>query len=540
MATVNQPLLGSPKATYPCCKTVFLTISVTVVLCLAALATLHVTTTNHFHICEKSKNPNSCHAILSSVATFEFLPPTKLLLLQAILKKSVPKINGAISTANDIHGRINDPKQQAGLADCATLMDLSRDRVEDSMLDLDSMSMNSLSGVHSWLSAVLTNHVTCSDGLHGPAKSIMETELKPLMELASTSLAIVNSMSPHSAGEITMPPTKEFPSWVTYKDRRVLQASPNAIKADVVVAQDGSGKYKTVQAAVTAAPDNSKTRYVIYVKKGTYKEKVDVGKTKKNIMIAGDGMDATIITGSLNFIDGTTTFNSATLAAVGDGFMAQDIWIQNTAGAQKHQAVALRVGADKSVINRCRIDGYQDTLYAHSLRQFYRDCSISGTVDFIFGDAAVVLQNCKLIANKPMSNQQNLVTAQGRTDPNQNTGTSIQNCQILASSDLSAVKSSIPTYLGRPWKEYSRTVVMQSNIGDHISPAGWLAWSGDFALKTLYYGEYMNNGLGAGTAQRVKWAGYRVITDANEARKFTVAQLIQGGAWLTSTGVTFY
>jgi len=256
-------------------------------------------------------------------------------------------------------------------------------------------------------------------------------------------------------------------------------------------------------------------------------------------MIVGDGMNATIITGSLNFIDGTSTFKSATVAAVGDGFIAQDIWFQNTAGPKKHQAVALRVGADQSVINRCRIDAYQDTLYAHSNRQFFRDSYITGTVDFIFGNAAVVLQNCKIVARKPMSGQTNMVTAQGRTDPNQATGTSIQKCDIIASPDLEPVIGSVRSYLGRPWKEYSRTVVMQSYIGNHIDPAGWSVWDGDFALKTLYYGEYMNRGPSAGTSKRVKWPGYHVITRAEEAKKFTVAELIQGGYWLKSTGVAY-
>ncbi|XP_058092774.1 pectinesterase 2.1-like [Magnolia sinica] len=425
------------------------------------------------------------------------------------------------------------------LSDCMLLMDLSHDRLKDSVSSLDDPTAQSHANVHSWLSGVLTNHVTCSDGLHGSTKSTMMIELDHLMALASTSLAIINAISTSNGEELIGRRAGDFPSWITAKDRKLLESSPNDVTADVVVANDGSGKYKTVQEAVNAAPDNSKVRYVIYVKKGTYKEKVDVGKKKKNIMLVGDGMDSTIITGSLNFIDGTTTFNSATVAAVGDGFIAQDIWFQNTAGPEKHQAVALRIGADQSVINRCRIDAYQDTLYAHSLRQFYRDCSISGTVDFIFGNAAVVFQNCKLIARKPMSNQQNLVTAQGRTDPNQNTGTSVQNCEVIASSDLVPVKGTIPTYLGRPWKEYSRTVFMQSSLGDHIAPAGWLEWSGDFALKTLYYGEYANSGPGAGTSKRVNWPGYHVITDPNEALKFTVGQLIQGGSWLKSTGVAF-
>lgn len=230
---------------------------------------------------------------------------------------------------------------------------------------------------------------------------------------------------------------------------------------------------------------------------------------------------------------------SAHTAAVGDGFIAQDIGFQNTAGPQKHQAVALRVGADTSVINRCKIDAFQDTLYAHSNRQFYRDSFITGTVDFIFGNAAVVFQKCKLVARKPMSNQNNMVTAQGREDRNQNTGTSIQQCYIIPSTDLKPVIGSIKTYLGRPWKQYSRTVVMQSLLSNHIDPSGWSPWDGDFALKTLYYGEYMNTGPGAGTSKRVKWPGYHVITRASDAMKFTVAQLIQGGAWLKNTGVAF-
>ncbi|KAI5444581.1 pectinesterase 2.2 isoform X1 [Lathyrus oleraceus] len=252
-------------------------------------------------------------------------------------------------------------------------------------------------------------------------------------------------------------------------------------------------------------------------------------------------MDATIITGSLNFIDGTTTFNSATVAAVGDEFIAQDIGFQNTAGPEKHQAVALRVGANQSVINRCKIDAFQDTLYAHSNRQFYRDSFITGTVDFIFGNAGVVFQKSKLVARKPMSKQKNMVTVQGREDPNQNTATSIQQCNVIPSSDLKPVQGSIKTYLGRPWKKYSRTVMLQSVVDSHIDPAGWAEWdaaSKDF-LQTLYYGEYLNSGAGAGTSKRVTWPGYHIIKTAAEASKFTVTQLIQGNVWLKNTGVAF-
>ncbi|KAL5578936.1 hypothetical protein UlMin_011378 [Ulmus minor] len=469
-------------------------------------------------------------------------PENEVYLLESFLMDTKSHIDKTLEMASNFSRRINNPKDRAAIIDCAKLMDISKDRVMDSILALGDGTMISHQNAHAWLSGVLTNHVTCLDGLIEDFSRKMfslENKLNELISRARISLAILVAISPSKDDKLMEPLNGDFPTWVTSQDRRLLEALPNQINANVVVAKDGSGNYKTVKEALAAAPKKSKTRYVIYVKKGVYKEKVEVGKDLKNIMLTGDGMDSTIITGSLNVVDGSTTFNSATVAAVGDGFIAQDIGFQNTAGPKKHQAVALRVGADQAVINRCRMDAYQDTLYPHSNRQFYRDSYVTGTVDFIFGNAAVVFQNCKLVARKPMSGQKNMVTAQGRTDPNQNTGTSIQKCEVIASSDLAPVKASFPTYLGRPWKEYSRTVVMQSTIGDHIEPAGWAEWSGDFALKTLYYGEYANKGPGAGTSKRVKWSGYHVITSPAEAQKFTVAQLIQGGSWLKSTGVSY-
>lgn len=207
--------------------------------------------------------------------------------------------------------------------------------------------------------------------------------------------------------------------------------------------------------------------------------------------------------------------------------------LRNTAGAANHQAVALRSGSDLSVFYRCGFEGYQDTLYAYSDRQFYRECDVYGTVDFIFGNAAVVFQNCNIYARKPPK-KINTVTAQGRTDPNQNTGISIHNCRVTAASDLKPVQSSVKTFLGRPWKAYSRTVFMKTYLDSLINPAGWLEWSGNFALKTLYYGECMNTGPGSSTANRVKWAGFHVIASAAEASKFTVGKSIAGVPFTSS------
>lgn len=131
------------------------------------------------------------------------------------------------------------------------------------------------------------------------------------------------------------------------------------------------------------------------------------------------------------------------------------------------------------------------------------------------------------------------MTAQGRDDPNQNTGIVIQKCRIGATKDLEAVKANFSSYLGRPWKPYYRTVIMQSVISDIIQPAGWFEWNGDFALDTLTYREYQNTGPGAQTSNRVTWKGYMVISNASEAQSYTARNFISGDNWLNATGFPF-
>ncbi|MQL73736.1 hypothetical protein Taro_006063 [Colocasia esculenta] len=551
MANSEEPLLGSPTSarTRPACKLLPFSLSLAAVLSLAGLITHQLATTHdrlHLHqhliaeLCASSPRPDSCRAVISSGhGKGEALHPVSPRdVLHGILRSSVPRLEAAVSAVAGIRRGVSDPRELAALADCQELMDISVHLLGDSVA---AISGGASSDAKTWLSASLTNYGTCLDGLSEFARSTMETHLNPQVEMASAALAVFGAASSRSCDdEILQPMVRKFPSWLPPRDRRLLEAtSADAIEADAVVALDGSGNFTTVQAAVDSAPNKGTARYVIYVKQGTYDEIVRLGSSKTNVMIVGDGMNKTIITGSLNVVDGSTTFNSATLAAVGEGFILQDICIQNTAGPEKYQAVVLRIGADKSAINRCKVVAYQDTLYPHSLRQFYRDSIISGTVDFILGNAAVVLQNCVLEARLPMRGQKNMVTAQGRTDPNQNTGTSVQHCRVVPSADLAPVKETVLSYLGRPWKKYSRTVFLQSYLDDHIAPQGWHEWDDSVALDTLFYGEYNNTGPGAGTAARVNWTGYHVITDAEVAVAFTVKELIQGGAWLESTGVPF-
>ncbi|TYH69246.1 hypothetical protein ES332_D05G042100v1 [Gossypium tomentosum] len=368
-----------------------------------------------------------------------------------------------------------------------------------------------------------------------------------VFHMCSNALAMIKNLTdtdmasqgyhPSSGRQLEEEDQTEWPKWLSAGDRRLLQAT--TVIPNVTVAADGSGDFLTVSEAVAAAPERSTTRYIIKIKAGVYSENVDVPRKKTNLMFVGDGRVNTIITASRNVVDGSTTFHSATVAAVGDGFLARDITFQNTAGPSKHQAVALRVGSDLSAFYRCDILAYQDTLYVHSLRQFYSQCLVAGTVDFIFGNAAAVLQDCDIHARRPNPNQRNMVTAQGRSDPNENTGIVIQKCRIGATSDLEAVKSDFATYLGRPWKTHSRTVIMQSVISDIIHPAGWFPWDKDFALDTLTYREYQNTGPGANTSSRVTWKGYSVITNISEAQTYTARNFIGGANWLNATGFPF-
>ncbi|XP_077218162.1 pectinesterase-like [Tasmannia lanceolata] len=500
--------------------------------------------------CEGTLYPDLC---ISTLSSFPNLP-----------SKSIPEIIS--STVNStvlavLHSKSNcsgikkhlpnlDPLQKLALDDCLELLDSTISELHTCVSDLSKNSASKhFHDLQTLLSAAFTNQYTCLDGFYntnGKVRGLIKGRLHHISKLVSNSLAMLKKI-PHKKKKGSKEVFSEygevrngFPLWISKKDRRLLQTSVNNTKVNLIVAKDGSGNYTTISEAVASAPNVTNTRFVIYIKQGAYFENVEVDKKKTNLMFIGDGIGKTVVKASRNVVDGWTTFRSATVAVVGDRFLARDITFENSAGPSKHQAVAVRCGADFSAFYRCSFVGYQDTLYVHSLRQFYRECDIYGTVDFIFGDAAVVFQNCNLYARKPDPNQKNIFTAQGRVDPNENTGISIQNCKVTAASDLIPVKSSFKTYLGRPWKNYSRTIFMESFLDDLIDPAGWLEWSGDFALSTLYYREYKNRGPGANTSARVTWPGYKAITNSTEANLFTVENFIQGSEWLTSTTIPFY
>ncbi|KAF5949440.1 hypothetical protein HYC85_011433 [Camellia sinensis] len=232
-------------------------------------------------------------------------------------------------------------------------------------------------------------------------------------------------------------------------------------------------------------------------------------------------------------------------AVSGDGFLASDITFENRVGPEKYQAVALRINADFAAMYKCTIIGYQDTLYVHSFRQFYRECDIYGTIDFIFGNAAVAFQASNIVSRKPMPGQFTVITAQSRDILDKNTGISIQNCSIVAAEDLynmnNSARSKIKSYLGRLWKVYAQMVYIESYIDEFIDLAGWTEWPSSDpqgGLDSLYNGEYENSGPGSGTENRVSWAGYHVM-DYYDASNFTVSEFITGAEWLDSTSFPY-
>ncbi|CAO2148277.1 unnamed protein product [Urochloa humidicola] len=504
--------------------------------------------TNVSVICRSTPYPHACETALSSSSSSS----TRVNPFAASVQFAMSRAASARAVARNASARRRGAPP-SGVEDCAELLDITLARLADALAAASVGDAADADGVTTWLSAALTNQGTCADSLAGAAappdyaaaRDAVRARVFELAQFVATALALHANKFKAAAADGTLAPappvtTTKFPSWLSEHDMKLLESGAGAatdVAIDAVVALDGSGTHRSINEAIMAvtAGGGGGRRKVIHVKAGRYEESVSITSKQKNVMLMGDGKGKTVIVGHKSAADGYTTYATATVAAMGSGFIAKGLTIINSAGPGKGQAVALRVGGDLSVVYQCAVQAYQDTLYVHSNRQFYTDDDIAGTVDFIFGNSAVVIQNCNIQARRPAPGQKDTVTAQGRTDPNQNTGISIHKCRFTGASDLGGT----PVYLGRPWQKYSRTVVMESFLDRLISPAGWLEWSGQFALSTLYYGEYGNTGPGAGTSKRVTWTGVHTSLSRSDAMRFTVANFIMGDSWLGGTGVAY-
>lgn len=273
---------------------------------------------------------------------------------------------------------------------------------------------------------------------------------------------------------------------------------------DIVVAQDGSGDVFTIQEAINLVPDYRKEKETrILVRRGTYQEKIVVAASKQNISLIGE--DGVIITGNdyaqkLNrFGEEMGTSGSSTCYIYGDDFYAENITFENTAG-MVGQAVAALVDSDCAIFYRCRFLGNQDTLYPfgknRKIRQYYRECYIEGTVDFIFGwDAAVYFDHCTIHCKRDKGYIAAPATPQGSEY-----GFIFSECHLTADEGVENV------YLGRPWRPYGQAVYLNCKMDNYIHPEGWRVWHNKENLTTPTMGEYGCTGEGANSTQRVDWA----------------------------------
>ncbi|OIT37056.1 PREDICTED: pectinesterase-like [Nicotiana attenuata] len=499
-------------------------------------------------MCQPTQYKETCEKSLSSAKNTS--DPKEL--IKTAFDSTINEIASSIKNSAPFKEAANDPRTKDALKVCDEVLDRSIEEIKRSFNKFDSSDVKSLVkdyiyDLRSWLSSAVTFETTCIDAFAnttGDTGDKMKNLLKNAHELSTNALDIVSSFEEQVEDLQILGITNRRLLTVEAGNRRLLQVA--AIKPNVVVAQDGSGQHKSINEALKTVPPNNAQPYVIFIKAGIYNEYVQVANTMTNVVFIGEGPNKTKITGNKNYLDGLPVFSTATVAISGQGFVAKDIGFENSAGPLKHQAVALRVSAEMAVFQNCQIDGYQYTLMTHVGRQFYRDCTITGTIDFIFGDAVAVFQNCKLIARKPeeMQTQAITIAAQGR---NQQFGTGaiiIQNCTITAEPALLAINPPRnKAYLGRPWKLYSRTIIMQSQIDGFIDPEGWTPWAGTFALDTLYFVEYQNRGPGANTDKRVNWKNYIKNPTPDVIAKFTPGVVLKGGdntdSWVTKTGVPY-
>ncbi|KAM1336764.1 hypothetical protein ACFX13_041801 [Malus domestica] len=442
------------------------------------------------------------------------------------LEKTMDVVLNVASTMSHMHVEKHDGQNaKIAIPYCADLLGSTAQVLNWSLSTIHDLKDDVISHMGAWSNTSLSRHKTCMEAFEG-TNSILAGGLK---QVTTSIHGLLGMLHAHQ--------TADFVGSIrTSKHIRPWLQRPN-----FVVSHDGSGDFKLISDAITAAPDHSRQYFVIFVKRGVYYEYVNIGAKKSNLVLVGEGMDNTIISGNRSNGTGWGTSDSATFTVKADGFIAVNIGFVNTAGPYKMQAVALRSQGDRSAFFQCSISGYQDTLLVHDGRQFYRMCKISGTVDFIFGYGTAVFQKCTIISKQNGKGGRNEITAHGRFNQNDPTGFSFQFCNIVHdnSHGTVSVENQTPTYLGRPWGNCSRTVFMQSQLDAVIRPEGWHEWSGDFGLKTLYYGEYMNEGLGSNLSHRVKWPGYHVITDPSVADQFTVAKFIGGNSWLPSTGIPY-
>jgi pectinesterase len=295
---------------------------------------------------------------------------------------------------------------------------------------------------------------------------------------------------------------------------------------DIIVDAQGNGDFKTVQEAINAVPSFQEKETLIFIRKGMYKEKLVLEKDKINVTFIGEDPFNTILTyddyASKKNENGTDigTSGSYSFAIVGDHFKAKNITFENSAGPVG-QAVAVKIEGDKAIFNNCRFLGFQDTLFTSSkgTKNYFKNCYIEGTTDFIFGYATVLFENCSIHSKK-----NSYITA-ASTPEDTTFGYVFKNCKLTADPNVTEV------YLGRPWRPFAKTVFIACEMGKHIRAEGWHNWSKPEAEKTAFYAEYKCTGEGFQPEKRVIWS--HQLTKS-EAKKYTTKNILGKGLRATN------
>lgn len=277
------------------------------------------------------------------------------------------------------------------------------------------------------------------------------------------------------------------------------------VSPDVKTGIEGTAEFPTIQMAMDHHPfagigkDGKPGRVYIEIAPGVYHERVIVTQNHTNITLVGMGKSPAdvVITNSLNAKQAGGTFFTETVEINGDGFEAENITFENSAG-NTGQAVAAAVRADRAVFKQCRFLGHQDTLFADYGRQYYVDSYIEGGVDFIFGNATAVFDRSEIHANAA-----GYLTAQSRTLPGQTTGYVIINSKVTSGVEPGALRNTIS--LGRPWRPYARVVYINTELPANVIPEGWNTWGNRDKVPVAYYAEYKSTGPGANPSARAPW-----------------------------------
>jgi pectinesterase len=326
---------------------------------------------------------------------------------------------------------------------------------------------------------------------------------------------------------------------VTFLDKilkaEAVQVKPVAAvspvgKPDFTVSPDGKGDFTSIQKAIDASRSFPDKRVTIFVKNGIYKEKLVVPSCNTFLSIIGESAEHTIITYDDHFTKinrgRNSTFYTYTLKVEANDFILGNITVENSAGPVG-QALALDTEGDRCVFYNCRFLGNQDTMYAAGRfsRQYFTNCYIEGTTDFIFGEATVLFEGCVL-----HSKGDSFVTA-ASTPEGKPFGFVFSHCKLTAAAGVTKV------FLGRPWRPFAKVAWLNCEMGSFIRPEGWNNWSKVENEKTVTYAEYDNIGAGAQTEKRVPWS---LKLTKKEASRYSKEQILAPSEWESNAKKKWY